>query len=625
VSFFTELKRRNVFKVGVAYAIVAWLLIQITATVLPTFDAPRWVLQSITFIIILGFPLALFLAWVYELTPEGIKATTSEGPAQYHTQTTGQRLNYFIIGVLVLAVALLMANNYVSKEKPEVVGETSRTTAVTKTAPPEKAVGKKSEPAAPANSIAVLPFKNMSSDPEQEYFADGLTEELLNKLAQVQALQVTARTSSFYFKGKNIDMREVGEKLGVAYLLEGSVRKSKNTLRITAQLNDAATGYHLWSETYDRPLDEIFTIQDEIATAVVNALEISLGVAEWSHLPGMTRNVQAYDLLLKARALQGPSPDRMASMIKMLEEAVRLDPKFASAWNSLGDTYNSSPLASQGGFPNWEANRDHAWARARELAPDAPYVLNTMADQSMNLGDWIEADRILSELEAAAARYGISESSMTNRAQFLAYVGRCRESLVIYKLVLARDPLNKDLSLTYHYSLVGDLKTALAEADRVLALGTTLLNQIGDGFVVALATHDRAEIEKRFAVMPKDDVIGQPLNSTMMTLLDNETKARETLHNWLKEAGYQTPFHHLIIAQWAAYYGDTELALEVLKSLQGRLLVANFSWRPLFKDMRKLPGFKDLMRDIGLVDYWRTTGNWGDFCHAAGEDDFECE
>ena len=625
MSFFTELKRRNVFKVSVAYAIVAWLIVQVISAIHNPLHLPDWFDTVVIILLIIGFILAVIFTWAFELTPQGLKSTSSAGPAQYHTRTTGQRLNYFIIGVLVLAVAFLVIDNYVLREAPEVVGETLKTTAVTEAASPLIGAEEKAEPTAPSNSIAVLPFADMSPNKDQEYFADGLTEELLNKLAQVKALQVTARTSSFYFKGKNVDMREIGDKLGVAYLLEGSVRKSNNTLRITAQLNDAATGYHLWSETYDRSLDEIFTIQDEIATAVVNALEISLGVAELSHLPGMTRNVQAYDLFLKSGAIADLSPDKMASAIKMLEEAARLDPKFARAWNMLGDIYSNSPTLIQGGFPNWEANRDHAWAQARDLVPDAPYVLNTMANQSIARGDWIEADRILSEVEATADRFGLSDAFMTNRAFFLALVGRCRESLAIYKRILARDPLNEDLFLTSIYSKVGDFKAALVEADRALALGATSINLSGDGFVTALATRDRPEIKKRFALMPADDVIGRPLNSTMMTLLDDETKARETLHGWLKEPSYQTPTHQLIIAQWAAYYGDTELALMILSSVQSRQLVANLSWRPIFRDMRKLPGFKDLIQGIGLVDYWRTTGNWGDFCHPVGEDDFECE
>ena len=322
MSFFAELKRRNVFKVGIAYAIVAWLLIQIVSIVVPAYKAPAWVMPIFITLISIGFPIALILAWAFELTPDGIKVTATEGPAQFHTRTTGQRLNYFIIGVLVLTVAFLVVDNYVLKEPPAAGSKTPGTSVVTGTVSPAKNVQDKAKPVAPANSIAVLPFINMSEDKANEYFADGLAEELLNKLARVKGLQVTGRTSSFYFKGKNEDLRIIGETLGVANLLEGSVRKSGDQIRITAQLINASDGYHLWSESYDRNLKDIFEVQDEIAMAVTTALSITLGAGEFS-LPGSTRNVEAYDEGLKAAALwKFFTQDTVKDAIAHMEQAV---------------------------------------------------------------------------------------------------------------------------------------------------------------------------------------------------------------------------------------------------------------------------------------------------------------
>ena len=300
MSFFAELRRRNVFKVGVAYAIVAWLIVQVVSAIHNPLHLPDWFDTVVILLLIIGFILAIIFAWAFELTPEGIKATTTTGPDQYHTQTTGQRLNYFIIGVLVLVVAFLLGKDFVLKESPEVADEASAPSAVRERAAPEKTNEDITEPSAPPNSIAVLPFTNMSSDPEQEYFADGIAEELLNSLARIKGLEVRGRTSSFYFKGKKEDLHSISEMLNVEYIIEGSVRKAGEQVRITVQLINTRTDNHIWSETYERTMDDIFAIQDQIASAVVQALEISLGVAELSHLPGMTRNVRAYDAYLKA-------------------------------------------------------------------------------------------------------------------------------------------------------------------------------------------------------------------------------------------------------------------------------------------------------------------------------------
>jgi adenylate cyclase len=245
-SVWAELKRRNVIKVAVAYAIVAWLLVEVASTVLPTFEAPRWVLQTVTFVIILGFPLALILSWAFELTPEGLKR---ERQASAGEEVTGQA----------------------------VVTE---------------------------QSVAVLPFVDMSPDKDQEYFSDGIAEELLNQLSKLRGLHVAGRTSSFSFKNKDDDLQQIAEKLHVAHILEGSVRKAGNRVRITAQLIKASDGYHLWSDTFDRDLVDIFAIQDETARAVAEALSIALGVGESDLGAGGTRNFDAYDAFLAARSLR---------------------------------------------------------------------------------------------------------------------------------------------------------------------------------------------------------------------------------------------------------------------------------------------------------------------------------
>jgi len=240
MSFFGELKRRNVFRMAAAYAVVGWLIVEVCSVVLPTFDAPEWVQKVITFLILLGFPMALAFAWAFEMTPEGLKRERDVVREESITHSTGRKLDFFIIGVLAVAVVFLVVDNYWLTEPED---ETTSAEAI-------------AEASGPA-SIAVLPFVNMSASEENEYFSDGITEELLNLLAQLPELKVSSRTSSFTFKGTNSDIPTVAERLGVTNILEGSVRRSGNRVRITAQLIDAKSDTHLWSETYDRELEDI--------------------------------------------------------------------------------------------------------------------------------------------------------------------------------------------------------------------------------------------------------------------------------------------------------------------------------------------------------------------------------
>jgi len=286
-NFFAELRRRNVYKVAVAYAVVGWLLIQIATQVFPIFEIPNWALRLIVLAIIIGFPIALVIAWAFELTPEGLKRTEDVDPFDSRSgqvlAAAAQRPRHRAwIFVVIIAGAMSLGLFFLG-----------RITA------PSKQSGANG---VSSKSIAVLPFVNMSSDRENEYFVDGLTEEILNRLAQISALRVPGRTSSFAFKGKNADLRQIGTELGVAHVLEGSVRKSGEHLRITAQLVRTADGFHLWSQNFDRKLNDVFTIQDEIARAIADALSAPLGLAEPANPQRQTKDMEAYDKFLQAAA-----------------------------------------------------------------------------------------------------------------------------------------------------------------------------------------------------------------------------------------------------------------------------------------------------------------------------------
>ena len=321
-------------------------------------------------------------------------------------------------------------------------------------------------------TIAVLPFENLSPDPEQEYFSDGLTEELINKLTQVKDLQVTARTSSFYFKGKNEDMRTIGEKLGVTYLLEGSVRKSENKLRITAQLIKAVDGYHLWSETYERELKDIFTIQDEIAKAVTTALSITLGAGAFNQ-PGMTRNVEAFDEFLKADALfKKFTPDSMLAAIDHAERAVLIDPDFGMGWIILMSAYGVSIEQ----LPNRQTSdfsekADEALEHARNVAPDMPELLSITAEIKFHEGNWLEAGQIYHHLLDMDG----STNAESNEAfcVMLLYSGNITEALPFIQRAKRLDPLDSKYYISLAIALfdLNQLDAAMAEKENARALG----------------------------------------------------------------------------------------------------------------------------------------------------------
>jgi len=332
-GFFEELKRRNVVRVGVVYLIAAWLLAQVADLMLESFHAPDWVIQAILVVLIIGFPLALIFAWAYELTPEGLKKEKDVDRSQSITRTTGRKLDRTIIAILVVALAYFV---WESRFNPndKVAPETAQTGAEPAEAPEQNAAR-----GSGAKSVAVLPFVNMSSDPEQEYFSDGISEEILNALARVKELKVAGRTSSFAFKGHNEDLRQIGETLGVSHILEGSVRKSGNKVRITAQLIQAKDGFHVWSDTYDRELTDVFEIQDEIATAILDQLKIALigGETEADAVAAARTDSEVYDQYLLARQrIYERNRLSIESAAELLDKAIAKDPKYAPAWAQRG-------------------------------------------------------------------------------------------------------------------------------------------------------------------------------------------------------------------------------------------------------------------------------------------------
>ena len=371
MTLFSELKRRNVFRLAVGYLAVSWLLIQIVETIFPVFGISDTYIRLLIILLAIGFPLVLIFAWLYELTPEGLKLDKDIDRSAVQEHYTGKKLDRVIMIVLVLSLGYFAVDKFVldparDAQREETAANRGRTEALV------SAFGK--------SSIAVLPFINMSSDAEQEYFSDGISEELLNLLAKVRNLRVISRSSSFSYKGKDIDIPTVAAELNVAHVLEGSVRRSGNKIRITAQLIDARSDTHLWSKTYDRELDDIFAIQDDISAAIISELKETLGL-EGGVAPRATAttNTEAHEAYLRGRfQVVQRSPASIKVAIGEFEKAVVLDPGYAIAYAELGlavllfDQYSD------------EMNREEAVARA------APHV-----EQALQL------DPMLAEAQAA--------------------------------------------------------------------------------------------------------------------------------------------------------------------------------------------------------------------------------
>ena len=362
-EFLRRAELRNVYKVAVAYAVVGWLVIQVCSTVLPTFHAPEWVVQTLVVLVALGFPVALVIAWAFELTPEGIKRTGDLEQRQQR-QSKNRAWIYVVIIAGAMSVGLFFLGRF--------------------TAPREATA-----PEPPPKSIAVLPLVNQSGDPSQEYFSDGLSEELINGLGQIHELRVIGRNSSFHYKGKSADSRAVGLALGVAHLLEGSVRKAGDRVRISLALVDAANGSQRWSKTYDRELKDIFAVQEEIARSVADQLRITLlgGEVTASGRPS-NGSLEAYNAFLQGQQYRSSgNVEGFTKAIKFFDEAIRLDPRYAEAYAFKSLVW--IPIGNIRGVKGTEAFLQARIAAQAALAikPDLPEARRAMANVYL-YADW---------------------------------------------------------------------------------------------------------------------------------------------------------------------------------------------------------------------------------------------
>ncbi len=470
MSLLAELKRRNVIRMAGLYLVGAWLIVQVAGTVLPMFGAPAWVPRTIVIVLAIGFLPALAFTWVFELTPDGLKRDQDVNPAESIAPQTAQRMNRMIIAVLVLALGYFGFDKFVLAPKREA----AMLAMAKKLAAPTPA-------ARDAKTIAVMPFLNMSDDPKKEYFSDGMTEEILNALAKVPKLEVTARTSVFSLKGQNHDVREIGKMLGVAYLLEGSVRQAGDEVRITAQLIRTDNGFHLWSETYDRKLQNVFAVQAELAGAIAQALQLPLGMGGDDGLvTERTDNSQAYALYLQARAAYRARD--MPRSIELLNAALAIDPKFAPAWASLCGSKNLLqfylPREERARIPQILAEGETACKRAIELAPDLAAAHIMLANLYSNQWRWRDAEEHYLRAQALAPNDPEFYFAYTD---WLGSQGRTEEALAAAQRAVELDPMAPMYRNLYGYLLSysgRDLEClAQMQAGYALAPSNVYLNQ----------------------------------------------------------------------------------------------------------------------------------------------------
>ena len=431
-QLFDELKRRNVFRVAVAYVVTSWLVLQVADVVLGNIDAPPWVFSVFLLALTLGFFPVLFFSWAYELTPEGLKKESEVDRSSSITPQTGRKLDLVTIIMLVAVVAFVLIERTMFSEPEETIAGSGDSGGLP--------AGEVTVTAVDDQSIAVLAFEDLSQAGDQAFFAEGLSEELLNVLAQVPDLKVAGRTSSFAFKGKDTDLREIGEILNVAHILEGSVRKAGNRIRVTAQLIKASDGFHLFSETYDRDLDDIFAVQDEIAELISNSLRMELTGER--QLPQVTpTDLAAFDLYLIARQrIRSRNPELMYEAMDMLDEALEIDPDYAPAiaQRALAVFLLSDAPGAYGDIPEEDAR-----AEAHRLLDRALSVDPGLAEAHAVLG-LVLTQNVGNDDEAIASLHRALEinPNLESAKLWLANaVSDVEESNALYEDVILRDPM----------------------------------------------------------------------------------------------------------------------------------------------------------------------------------------
>ncbi len=614
MNILEELKRRNVIRVGIAYIVGAWLLAQAADLVFDVLGAPDIVLRSLVAVLALGFVPAVIFAWAFELTPEGIRRESEVQRNQSITGHTAKKLDYATMAMLLGVVLFILADRFLLE--PRV------TTPALATGQAAIPVPANTEPTVEPNSVAVLPFADLSPEGNQEYFSDGIAEELLNLLVRVDGLQVASRTSSFAYKGSTKNIPAIASELKVANILEGSVRKAGNKVRITAQLIDTRNDRHLWSETFDRDLDDIFAIQDEIATAIVTALKEELGVETATNsieVERVTENLDAYQLYLKGRGLFIARED-IGQAIQLFEQAIELDPGFARAWEGLAAAERVGNDWLLGDGIDHDPRALTAANKALELDPELsmPYAVlgglrHTAIGGTLPV-DLVESERLLS---TAIEKDPKNSTAWLWRGLLYSHIGYFDKALADLDACLQIDPAY--LNCVQHRGRVllhmGDTeaalevlaKTAFANFHSVDEVFVSTLVQQGNSLAAAYLAS--IVFEKYAPYGPAGDWVRALENPD-----EDHTESLARMQRWADKNSID---HVQAVPQVLAVMGDYEAA-----NRSGTMQFV--IWDPSLATYRQSAWFKEFADTSGLEAYWRANG-FPPMCRSLGADNFECD
>lgn len=587
MSLLNELKRRNVFRVGAAYTVVSWLLIQVVETIFPLFGFDDSLARTVVIVMTIGFVPTLIFSWVFELTPEGLKKEKDIDRTQSNTAGTGKKLDRMIMVVLTLALGYFAVDKFVLdpvRDQSEVASarEQGRTEAIAESGGDM--------------SIAVLSFVDMSSDKDQEYMSDGIAEELLNLLAKIPELRVISRTSAFSYKGKSISLAQIARELDVAYILEGSVRKSGSQIRITAQLIETSSDTHLWSETYDRALENIFAIQDDIAAVVVEELKVKIMGA-----PPVVEKTdpEAFALVLQAsHVYRQQTPEAMEAALALYKEALAIDPDYARAWTGLANVYQRQ--VTLGGRSIQES---------KELAVDA-------IDQALKIDpEFAPAYKLLgwsamaydNDLATAAGYYQralqFDASNINYIAHFLAGLGRNDEAIAVQRKIVSRDPVNaySHYSLGVYSIFNGDLDGALVAYQAALKFrpGLVFVN-----YDIGLIYLLKNEPDKALAAFAEevDEITRLKGTALAMHDLGRTSEFDAALEELEANVGDTWPSEIAMVYAWS---GDADTAFQWLdKEIE---VNGTYGWTQIpedahFRNLHDDPRWQALLTRVGVSD-----------------------
>jgi TolB-like protein/Tfp pilus assembly protein PilF len=615
MSFWGELKRRNVVKVGAGYLILAWLLAQVASVFAPALNLPGWAMSFVAFVLILGFPLALFLAWAYELTPDGIKQTNQVPPVESIAHLTGHKLNYVVTGLLVLAVGFMALDAYVLT--PAAQRTLAEDASAASGEPAETDVAPSADDRLP-NSVAVLPFDNLSLDPDDAYFAVGLHDEILNQLAKLRSLNVISRTSVLRYSEQRPPIPAIAEELNVETVMEGSVRYAGNRILVTVQLIDGQSDAHIWSESYPGDLSDletIFALQADIASNVASALQAELSPEERQRLARLpTVSTEAYELYLAARTANSTTGG-LTRALGLIDRALEIDPSFAVGWALKSVIQSTLPLAFPDRADEEQALGEETARRAISLDPDLSDAHAALGFALSQRLDWVGAERAYRR--ALAVGSDPADSGAYSLVPLAAgHFERARDILLRSRKT---NPGNLTAlgALMYANYLGGDWPAADAQYGIGKELGGDWT--YGDDAMRHMLV-GRNELDRARALSSED-----PITRAALANLDAPESALGELRRLFASDAHSDPVSQMQVAVWAAHFGDTSLALEALRASKRRSgLNTYLIWLPQFEAVRRLPDFRDLLRDIGIVDYWQEYG-WPDICKRTGTgDEFAC-